>query len=59
MTTNPINQHDPHKVVENHLAQFNIKKYFHEDSPFDGVFKGSRSYDEVIFRFQNIPSKEQ
>jgi hypothetical protein len=26
-------RHDPHMVVENHLAQFNMKRYIHEDSP--------------------------
>jgi hypothetical protein len=36
-----------------------MKKYFHEDSPFDEVFKGVRSYNEVISRFQNLPDKEQ
>jgi hypothetical protein len=39
---------DPHKVVENHLAQFNMKKYFHEDSPFDDIFRGAKSYDEFL-----------
>jgi hypothetical protein len=52
-------KHDPHRVVENHLAQFNMKKYFHEDSPFDEVFKGARSNDELISRFQNLSHKEQ
>jgi hypothetical protein len=28
-------RHDPHKVVENHLAQYNMKRYIHEDSPYD------------------------
>jgi hypothetical protein len=51
-------KHDPHRVVENHLAQFHMNKYIHEDSPYDKVFKGVRSYEEVISRFQSIP-KEQ
>jgi len=33
-------RHDPHKVVENHLAQFGMKKYIHEYSPFDDIFRG-------------------
>jgi hypothetical protein len=52
-------RHDPHKVVENHLAQFSMKKYFHEDSPFDDIFKGEKSYDEVLSKIQTLPNKEQ
>jgi hypothetical protein len=33
-------RHDPHKVVENHFSQFNMKNYFHEDSPLDDIFRG-------------------
>jgi len=51
--------HDPRKVVENHLAQFNMKKYFHEDSPFDDIFKGAKSYDEVLSKIQTLSNKEQ
>ena len=54
-----LKKHDPHTVAKNNLAQFNMKKYFHEDSPFDEVFKGVRSYNEVISRFQNLPDKEK
>jgi hypothetical protein len=32
-------RHDPHRVVENHLSQFNMKKYIHEDSPYDEVLE--------------------
>jgi hypothetical protein len=49
----------PHRVVENHLSQFNIKKYIHEYSPYDEVFRGVRSYDEVVIRFQNFPQDQQ
>jgi hypothetical protein len=52
-------RHDPHRVVENHLAQFNMKRYIHEDSPYDEVFRGVRSYDEVVIRFQNFPQDQQ
>jgi hypothetical protein len=40
-------RHEPHKIVENHLAQFNMKRYVHENSPYDEIFKGVRSYEEV------------
>jgi hypothetical protein len=52
-------RHDPHRVVENHLAQFNMKRYIHEDSPYDEVFRGVRSYDEVVIKFQNFPQDQQ
>jgi hypothetical protein len=41
-------RHDPHKIVENHLAQFNMKRYVHENSPHDEIFRGVRSYEEVL-----------
>jgi hypothetical protein len=52
-------RHDPHRVVENHLAQFNMKRYIHEDSPYDEFFRGVRSYDEVVSRFQSLPQEQQ
>jgi hypothetical protein len=33
-------RHDPHKIVENHLAQFNMKIYVHESSPCDEKYSG-------------------
>jgi len=51
--------HDPHKVVENHLAQFNMKIYIHEESPYDEVFRGARSYEEVQNRFHTLPPEQQ
>ena len=30
-----FNKHDPHKIVKNHLAQFNMKRYMHENSPYE------------------------
>jgi hypothetical protein len=52
-------RHDPHKVVENHLDQFNMKIYIHEDSPYDEIFRGVRSYDEFERRFQNLPQDQE
>jgi hypothetical protein len=52
-------QNDPHRVVENHLSQFNMKIYIHEDSPYDEVFIVVRSYDEVLIKFQNFPQDQQ
>jgi hypothetical protein len=52
-------RHDPHKVVENHLAQYNLKRYIHEESPYDEIFRGARSYEEVQSRFQTLPPDQQ
>ena len=30
--------HDPQKVVGNHMANCNLKRYGHEDSPQDDIF---------------------
>ena len=43
-------RHDPHKIVEAHLAQHNLRKYVHEIFPQDKVFRGVRSYEEVLSR---------
>jgi hypothetical protein len=47
-------RHDPHKIMENHLAQYNLKKYVHENSPHDEIFRGARSYEEVLNRVQSF-----
>jgi len=40
-------RHDPHRIVENHLALFNIKRYVHDNSLYDEIFRGVRYYKEV------------
>jgi hypothetical protein len=52
-------RHDPRKIVENHLAQFNMKRYMHGKPPYDEIFKGIRSYEEVQGRFQTLPPDQQ
>jgi hypothetical protein len=52
-------RHDPHKIMENHLTQFNMRQYMHENSPYDEIFKGVRSYEEVQDKFQTLPSYQQ
>jgi hypothetical protein len=37
-------KHDPQKIMGNHLALYNLKKYEHEYSPQDEIFWGARSY---------------
>jgi hypothetical protein len=52
-------RHDPHKIVENHLAQFNMKQYMHENSSYEEIFRGFRSCEEVQDRFQTLPPDQQ
>jgi hypothetical protein len=52
-------KHDPHKIVENHMAQFNMKWYMHENSLYDEIFRGVRSYEEVQNRFLTLPPDQQ
>ena len=41
-------RHDPQKIVETHLAQYNLKKYVHGISPQDEIFRGARSCEDVL-----------
>jgi hypothetical protein len=41
-------KHDPHKIVGNHLASCGLKRYEHEVSPHDEVFRGVKTYSEVL-----------
>jgi hypothetical protein len=52
-------KHDPNKIVENHMAQFNMKRYTHENSPYDEIFRGFRYYEEVQNRFLTLPPDQQ
>jgi hypothetical protein len=38
-------KHDSHKIMENHLDQYNMKRYNHGDSPYDEMFMGVISYE--------------
>jgi hypothetical protein len=51
-------RHDPHKFVENHLAQYNLKRYVHENFPHDEIFRGVRSYEEVLNTFQTLSTDQ-
>jgi hypothetical protein len=52
-------RHDPQKIVKNHLSLYNLKKYVHENSPQDEIFRGARSYDEVLNRVQTLSPDQQ
>jgi hypothetical protein len=51
-------RHDPHKVVENHLAQYNMKICIDKESPYDDIFMGARSYEEFQNIFQTLPPNQ-
>jgi hypothetical protein len=52
-------RHDPHKIVENQLAQYNMQIYIHEKSPYDEIFRRVRSYEEFQSRFRTLPLDQQ
>lgn len=52
------NKHDPQRVVSNHLANCGLKRFEHENSPSDDVFRGARSYEEVLARIQSLVPKD-
>jgi hypothetical protein len=41
-------RHDKQRVVRNHLAKCGLKRFRHENSPSDDIFRGERSYEEVL-----------
>jgi hypothetical protein len=41
-------KHDHNKVVTNYMASYGLKRYKHEDSPHDEIFRGVRSYSKVL-----------
>jgi hypothetical protein len=47
-------KHDPYKIVGNHMASCNLKRYEHEESPQDEMFRGARSYQEVLNRVRAL-----
>jgi hypothetical protein len=51
-------KHDPHRVVSNHMASCGLKRYEHENSPHDDIFRGARSYAEVLSRIQALSPEE-
>jgi hypothetical protein len=52
-------KHDPYQLVGKHMAHCNMKAYEHEKSPCDDLFKGTRTYEEVLERVQTLSSDLQ
>jgi hypothetical protein len=51
-------KHNPHMVVSNHMASCGLKRYEHENSPHDDIFRGARSYAEVLSQIQALSPEE-
>jgi hypothetical protein len=52
-------KHDPHKVVSNRMASCGLKIFEHENSPHDDIFRGTRSYAEVLGQIQALSPEER
>jgi hypothetical protein len=52
-------KNDPHRVVSNHLSNCGLKRFEHENSPHDDIFRGAKSYDEVLARIQAMSPEER
>jgi hypothetical protein len=52
-------RHGAKKIVENHLAQYSLKRCVHENSPHDEMFRGVWSYEEVLNRVQALSPDKQ
>jgi hypothetical protein len=52
-------KHDPHRVMSNHAASCGLKRFEHDNSPHDDIFRGAKSYDEVLARIEALSPKER
>ena len=52
-------KHDPYQLVGKHMAHCNMKAYEHEKSLCDDIFKGTRTYEEVLERVRILSSDLQ
>jgi hypothetical protein len=52
-------KHDPQRVVSNHLASCGLKRFEHENSPSDDIFRGTRSYAEILAQIQTLAPEER
>jgi hypothetical protein len=49
-----LRKHYPYQIVGNHRAHCNMKMYEHEDSPCEYMFKGARTYEDILDRVQAL-----
>jgi hypothetical protein len=51
-------RHDPQKIASAHLSNCGLKNFEHECSPLDDIFRGARSYGEVIVRIRSLAPED-
>jgi hypothetical protein len=51
-------KHDLDKIVGNHPASYDLKRYEHEISPHDEVFQGVKTYSEVLNWIRALQSED-
>jgi hypothetical protein len=51
--------HDPQRIVSTHLGICGLKRFEHESSPSDDVFRGARSYSEVQYRIEALAAEDR
>jgi hypothetical protein len=52
-------KHDPQRVVSNHLANCKLKRFEHDNSPSDDIFRGARSYEEILIWIKSLSPEER
>jgi hypothetical protein len=50
-----LKRHDPLKNLDQHCIIVGVKRYVHQESPHDNIFKRVMSYQEVLQRIQGLP----
>lgn len=51
-------KHDAQKIMSNHLANCWLKRFEHEFSLSDDIFRGARSYEEVLARIRSLAPED-
>jgi hypothetical protein len=54
-----LKNHDPQRVISNHLASCRLRRFKHENSPSDDIFRGARSYAKILARIQSLAPEER
>jgi hypothetical protein len=52
-------KHDPQGIVSTHLGHCGLKRFEHECSPSDDVFRAAMSYSEVQFRIRSLAPEDR
>ena len=52
-------KHDPYQTVGSHMDHCGMKVFEHEESPGNDIFKGVKTYEEVLGKVQTLSSDFQ